>query len=812
MAYKVTGFDIIDDTRRIINASVVGVGTTIATTGSTKLYVEGASFTSGIATALRFFSNVAQGTAPISVASSTRVDTLNVQYFDNNDSSFYRNASNLNAGAVPAAQVTQSNGLVVSGNLNVSGNITIGGSITQTTVSQVRVSDRDITLGITTDANGNDISTDITANHGGISIASTVGSPIINIPTDAVNTDPSTYKQIMWIKQGHYSGLGTDAWVFNYGVSIGNTASVQNGSRLTVGAGFTVFDTYLDATDIRARHINATGVVTSGNHNLLTGSSYQINGTSVLNATTLGSGVVNSSLTSVGTLGSLNVTGTTNLGFVTATSAFVSGVVTSGNHNLLTGSSYQINGTSVLNATTLGSGVVNSSLTSVGTLGFLNVGNVNSTGIVTAVSFKGDGSQLTNITASGIGATSGITIRDEGVTVGTAGSVISLNFVGGNIVATASGIAATITISDNLVGTALSISGISTFSGIATHTASLFGTQASFTGVHTASTYYVGTTKVLDTVNSQVSITGIQTIDATTKATFERELAFAPNQFDDLSVTGISTFTNGPILIGTATSTGTASQVLQVGSAGATRGAYVSGNLGIGTTNPSQNLDINGNLRLRAFLYDGSNAQGTTGQFLSVTGTGVSWTTISGVSAGAISTAARAQSLDVVSTNTQTGGILFASAGNGQTVYNDTDLTYSSVTNTLTLNNAVVGSAVTINSSGISVSGIITATDFNSSSDKTLKHDIQVIQNPIEKVLQLNGVSFNWNDTGKPSVGVIAQEVEQVLPELVSNTDPKSVNYNGLIGLLIECVKDQQKQIDELKQNNIKKSGRRKSV
>ena len=48
-------------------------------------------------------------------------------------------------------------------------------------------------------------------------------------------------------------------------------------------------------------------------------------------------------------------------------------------------------------------------------------------------------------------------------------------------------------------------------------------------------------------------------------------------------------------------------------------------------------------------------------------------------------------------------------------------------------------------------------------------------------------------------MGVIAQEVEAVLPELVSDTDPKSVNYNGLIGLLIECVKDQQRQIDELR-------------
>ena len=48
-------------------------------------------------------------------------------------------------------------------------------------------------------------------------------------------------------------------------------------------------------------------------------------------------------------------------------------------------------------------------------------------------------------------------------------------------------------------------------------------------------------------------------------------------------------------------------------------------------------------------------------------------------------------------------------------------------------------------------------------------------------------------------MGVIADTVEKVLPELVTSDDPKTVNYNGLIGLLIEAVKEQQVQITELK-------------
>ena len=98
------------------------------------------------------------------------------------------------------------------------------------------------------------------------------------------------------------------------------------------------------------------------------------------------------------------------------------------------------------------------------------------------------------------------------------------------------------------------------------------------------------------------------------------------------------------------------------------------------------------------------------------------------------------------------------------------------------------------------ITGIATATDFNSASDLKLKENIQAIENPIDKILNINGVSFDWKETGKSSMGVIAQDVEKVLPELVNGTDSKTVNYNGLIGLLIEVVKEQQKEINILKE------------
>ena len=60
-------------------------------------------------------------------------------------------------------------------------------------------------------------------------------------------------------------------------------------------------------------------------------------------------------------------------------------------------------------------------------------------------------------------------------------------------------------------------------------------------------------------------------------------------------------------------------------------------------------------------------------------------------------------------------------------------------------------------------------------------------------------VHFDFINSGKKSMGVIAQEVEQVFPELISGEFPKSVNYNGLIGLLIESVKELKQQNDTMR-------------
>lgn len=92
----------------------------------------------------------------------------------------------------------------------------------------------------------------------------------------------------------------------------------------------------------------------------------------------------------------------------------------------------------------------------------------------------------------------------------------------------------------------------------------------------------------------------------------------------------------------------------------------------------------------------------------------------------------------------------------------------------------------------VTVGGIITALDFNSTSDARLKENIVPIENPLDKVLQLAGVEFDWKTSGEHSMGVIAQQVEQIVPELVHTNESgfKTVSYGKITGLLIEAIKE----------------------
>ena len=105
----------------------------------------------------------------------------------------------------------------------------------------------------------------------------------------------------------------------------------------------------------------------------------------------------------------------------------------------------------------------------------------------------------------------------------------------------------------------------------------------------------------------------------------------------------------------------------------------------------------------------------------------------------------------------------------------------------------------TLYTDAITNSGAIYSGSFVYSSDVSLKEDIQTIENPLEKVQQLRGVSYKWKDTGRKDIGLVADEVQEVLPELVVEKGHKHIDYGHMIGLLVEAMKEQQKEIEELK-------------
>ena len=107
-----------------------------------------------------------------------------------------------------------------------------------------------------------------------------------------------------------------------------------------------------------------------------------------------------------------------------------------------------------------------------------------------------------------------------------------------------------------------------------------------------------------------------------------------------------------------------------------------------------------------------------------------------------------------------------------------------------------------ITGSEMVLSGIATASEFDALSDINYKKNIKTVENGLDKIISLRGVSYDWKQSDRPSYGVIAQELEEVLPELVHGgfgDDPKTVNYNGIIGVMIESIKELKQEVETLK-------------
>ena len=118
------------------------------------------------------------------------------------------------------------------------------------------------------------------------------------------------------------------------------------------------------------------------------------------------------------------------------------------------------------------------------------------------------------------------------------------------------------------------------------------------------------------------------------------------------------------------------------------------------------------------------------------------------------------------------------------------------------LNGGGSSGGVTLNLDSTITVTTVNAGTVNTTSDERAKDDITPITGALDKVQQLGGYSFTLKATDEKSSGVIAQEVQKVMPELVQEDAEGllSVQYGNMVGLLIEAIKEQQAQIDELKQ------------
>ena len=236
--------------------------------------------------------------------------------------------------------------------------------------------------------------------------------------------------------------------------------------------------------------------------------------------------------------------------------------------------------------------------------------------------------------------------------------------------------------------------------------------------------------------------------------------------------------------------------------------AVVSGDPGVLTLGLAEDVVIAGDLTVtNDFGFDG-------GQIVNVIGIETSLVdTVSGVATNTSIPTQLAVKTYVDAAIQETGGALNFAGGTGSGSVDLSSQTFSIVGTNLEVDTVGAGTTITIGlpdnvsitsllttGAGAVITGVCTATDFNSTSDIRKKDNIVEIDDAVAKVQTLRGVTFDWKDGSGSSGGIIAQEVEAVLPTLVKEgADHKTVIYNGLIGLLIQAVKEQQVQIDELK-------------
>ena len=472
----------------------------------------------------------------------------------------------------------------------------------------------------------------------------------------------------------------------------------------------------------------------------------------------------NLNVSGVGTIPTLNTTNLTAVSFDSTNGNF-SGIVTAS-------SRLESGDTAITGGLTVSAGA---------TVGFLT----GASGVY-AVTFYGDGSQLTGIDSSG--NFSGKTIICQNVVstnpgVGTFGNIV-INAPAGIITAT-SGIVTYYGDGSNLTNTGAALSAAS-------------GSQRVVLTSLTSGTMVSAATEADLAYNASTN-----TLTAGTFSGSGASLTSIPNSaLDNSTISGISlggtlgTLTlgvSGNGLSGSDTYDGSAGSTFTV-SSNATNNNTAStvvfrdssGNFSAGTITADLTGDVTGNADTATNATTSASCSGNaaTATILQTS------RAINGVNFNGSAAITTPINVTDQSSDTTCYVVFTTDATGNRNAHTGSNLTFNSSNGTLTTTTL---SATDVNAT------TVTATTVNSTSDVNLKTNIESIDDAVAIINQIRGVKFRWRDTDLPTAGVIAQEVEEILPELVAETDgTKSVNYNGLVGVLIEAVKELSTRVEHL--------------
>ena len=556
-------------------------------------------------------------------------------------------------------------------------------------------------------------------------------------------------------------------------VSTGQTALyVQGDVRIT--GDLNVGDD-ISFDELTARNINVTGIstlatlgvsgVTTTQHLQVTGVSTFVGFSTFNNSVDIRDGLRVGGITTTGRL-NVGVGGT----IITTTLAGLIGIgTTSPTSRLHVIGDALISGVTTSNAYLVGATQVISSARQL-----QNIASLDATTTATIESAIANApNTFTDITVSGVSTFVGLATFNNGLRV-----VSGVTTLG-------------VTTATNLTLQQLNVSGLSTFAGITTVTgATLFSRQLNVSGVTTLGTVQISsgiitaTSGIVTYYGDGSYLTGnARNLTATIGIGTSGVAVGYGVSFLDLRGPGLSTvYYNNNV--------GIATIFFQGGGSG-------SASIGIGTT-PGEafvgvitagNLWYNNTIgRLFIYYQDIDSAQWVDA---SPSNVGVI-TSLSNVSFAAGS----ASNPSMYFIGDPTTG--FFSPGAGQFTVVSTGSSILNI-NSSGINVTGIVTSTRLSTGNVVSSGIVTAQDFDALSDIKYKENINTVNNALDKVDHLRGVRFDWKESGLPSYGVIAQELQEVLPELVHGNDPKTVNYNGIIGVLIEAIKELKAEVEELK-------------